>query len=185
MKKLIIIEGQDRAGKSTLIQSLIRTLPNCLVTHWGSATGSTDMEKKANQQQFFINHMETWRYLQGSPINPQHLIWDRAHLGEYVYGTIYRDTQPDTWVPQLEEEYLAGDDVYMIYLCGTPEFLLRNDDGESFTVDIAQKTAEANAFLVAFQKSQVNRKLLIVVDTGDSYRPQAEILNQVLQFINS
>ena len=175
----------DRSGKDTLIQSLIRTLPNCLVTHWGSAKGSTDAEKKANQQQFFADQMETWQYLQSSPIDPQHLIWNRAHLGEYVYGTIYRDTQPDTWVPQLEEEYLMGDNVYMIYLCGTPEFLLRNDDGESFTVDIAQKTQEANAFLEAFQKSRVNRKLLVVVDNVTDYRPKAEILDQVLRFINS
>ena len=79
---LIIIEGCDGAGKSSLVQALhaaiaAEELGPCAIKHFGPPTSWAVSEYE----------LPLHDYAAGSG---SHLICDRYHLGEYVYGPIYR-----------------------------------------------------------------------------------------------
>jgi hypothetical protein len=116
------------------------------------------------------------------------MIWNRAHLGEFVYGTIYRDSKPETWVWDLEEKHYfdMSPDVYMILLYADPEFVAAKDDGKSYSAKLEDKTKEIDAFLKAFDQSIINKKLKIKVNEDrHSYKNHDTIYEEVKKFIGN
>lgn len=180
--KLIIIEGLDNVGKDTLINSLIEKYPNSKMVHWGFPQGNTNEEKTAYQEMSFGYYMREFRFLK-SQNKLDLLIWNRSHIGECVYGPLYRESDPQ-WIYELEKEFLVDTkDVYLVYLHGDIDFLLKNDDGESFTTDINKKLHERNLFNEAINKSQIINKLNIKVNDGDNYINKSGILKTVRSFV--
>ena len=113
-------------------------------------------------------------------------IWNRAHLGEFVYGKIYRETNPEEWVMQMESLYGMDIDpsIYLLLLTADPEFLCKNDDGQSFSAEIGKKKSELRQFDIAFDKSRVMNKMRLNVSNGESYLDQDIILDTVNKFLN-
>ena len=85
--KLLIVEGQDNCGKSTLISNFkkIHTNPKCITIVTGSPP---------------INVNEEWNYDYYSEVfnaiiillqDGYDIILDRFHIGETAYGPIYRN----------------------------------------------------------------------------------------------
>jgi thymidylate kinase len=180
--KLLIVEGLDRCGKDTLINSLMETYPNSKMVHWGYPQGRTNEEKTDYQKMSFDFFMKEFSF-QNSRNQLDFLIWNRAHIGECVYGPLYRNSDPE-WIYNLEKEYLLKDNVYLVYLHGDVEFLLKNDDGESFTTDINKKKREAELFENAVDKSLIKNKLKIKVNNGNEYVDQSGITGTVRYFLN-
>lgn len=190
--KLLIIEGPDRVGKNLLIQNLISQSDNFIVRHFGTAKGDTDFEKRNHQYQFFkkeftlasnrniFNMDNKQRY-------PRDIwIMNRGHLGEFVYGKLYRNTNPDQWVFKMEEMFGFDIDpsVYLLLLTAPPQFLCSREDGKSFSSSIHNKAAEINAFKEAFRHSKIMNKKHIEVSNGVDYLDQSIILNEVNNFLN-
>ena len=178
--KLLIIEGTDRCGKDTLINSLSELHLNSKMVHWSYPQGQTNEEKTDYQKKSFNRFMDEFSFLDTSK---QHdlLIWNRSHIGECVYGPLYRNSDPE-WIYELEKEYLLKENVYLVYLYGDAEFLLKNDDGESFTTDINKKKLEAELFENAVDKSLITNKIKIKVNKGNEY---VNIVNTVVDFLKT
>lgn len=216
--KHLIIEAVDRAGKDTLIKNLMPFCQNLVVTHFSSPIGKTDSEKRKFQEDSFKQEFEKAYWFMkseffGTPKKEKMnlLIWNRAHLGEFVYGNLYRQTQPEEWVMKLEEDYEYDnmDNVYLLLLTGDPEFLSSRDDGESFNGSVEARKKEIANFRDAFKMSKIKKKLELEVTTMKThishtvsnnslfssidgaesasvdYKPQELILQEVLQFLNS
>jgi thymidylate kinase len=182
--KLVIIEGCDRVGKDTLISGLQSSFPKTATQHWGYPIGDTNEDKTEFQKVDFKLNMMKWRVEKVWDILDLY-IWNRSHLGEYVYGTLYRDSYPDTWVPQLEERFLAEEEnAYLILLVADPEFIASQDDGQSYSAKIEDKKEELNKFLDAFQDSKIGNKKLIRVHDENGYFSAEKILDSVINFIN-
>ena len=190
--KLLIIEGPDRCGKNTLIKGLTSQAENYVVRHFGSAKGETDFEKRNFQFQFFKKEFElaSMRHRFEMPDKDRYPndIWimNRAHLGEFVYGKLYRETNPEEWVMQMENLFGMDIDpsVYLLLLTADPDFLCRNDDGQSFTNDVRKKRNEIYLFENAFKESSIINKMHINVSNGESYLDQDIILDSVNNFLN-
>jgi thymidylate kinase len=191
--KLLIIEGPDRCGKNTLIKNLASQAENYVVRHFGTAKGETDFEKRDHQFQFFKKEftLASQRHQFEMPDKVRYpkdiWIWNRAHLGEFVYGKIYRNTRPEEWVMQMESLFGMDIDpsVYLLLLTADPGFLCKNDDGQSFSADIDNKKSELYQFDVAFDKSKILNKMRLNVSNGDeSYLDQDIILDTVNKFLN-
>ena len=179
--KLLIIEGLDRCGKDTLANDLMKEYPNSKMVHWGYPQGETNEEKTDYQKMSFGFFMREFSFL-NSRGQLDLLIWNRSHIGECVYGPLYRESDP-VWIYDLEKEFLLDENVYLVYLNGDIEFLLKNDDGESFTTDINKKNHEANLFENAVDKSLIKNKLKIKVNNGNEYINQSGISGAVRNFI--
>jgi thymidylate kinase len=185
--KLLIIEGQDRCGKDSLINAISAEYPNIIKRHWSFPKGSTNEDKTTYQKDSFNWEFENYRVTKSRRYQQNNLmIWNRAHLGELVYGSLYRNSNPENWVMQLEEEYEfhKDPDVYLVYLYADPEFIVKKDDGESYSAKLDDKRAELEVFMKAFKDSKIIHKLAIKVNEGDSYVSKESIINQVKQLLN-
>lgn len=190
--KLLIIEGPDRCGKNTLIKNLASQAENLVVRHFGSPKGSDDFEKRNYQFQSFKKEFELASSLRqrfempDKERYPKDLwIWNRAHLGEFVYGKIYRQTHPDEWVMQMETLFGMDLDpsIYLLLLTAPPEFLCKRDDGKSFSDKIEMRKAEIDSFHEAFHRSKIINKMILDVSEGENYLDQYQILQTVNKFL--
>ena len=189
--KLLIIEGPDRCGKNTLIKNLTSQAENYVVRHFGSAKGVDDFEKRNFQFQFFkkefsLANLRPQFELPDKERYPHDIwIWNRAHLGEFVYGKMYRETHPENWVMQMESLYGMDLDpsVYLLLLTAPPDFLCKRDDGQSFTSQVDKKTLEIEAFKHAFDQSKIINKKILDVTDGQNYRDSQSIFQEVNTFL--
>lgn len=187
--KLIIIEGTDRCGKDTLIESLSQDYTHNIKRHWGYPIGETNEEKTAYQLNFFNWEFQLYSILQTArnDINDNSaIIWNRSHIGEFVYGTIYRNSNPETWVMDLEKKFFfdLADNIYLVYLHADPEFIVSQDDGQSYSARLEDKKLEDSKFFAACEASSIQKKLYLKVNEGTKYKSQQDILNTVINFIN-
>lgn len=190
--KLLIIEGPDRCGKNTLIKNLTSQAENYVVRHFGSAKGKDDMEKRNFQFQFFkkefaLAAIRNQFEMPDKERYPRDIwIMNRAHLGEFVYGKMYRETHPEQWVMQMESLFGMDLDpsVHLLLLTAPAEFLCKRDDGLSFSNNVMQKQAEIAAFKNAFDQSKIINKKILDVSNGDEYLDESIILKAVNEFLN-
>jgi len=181
--KLIILEGQDRTGKSSVCERLRQDYPKTKIVHWGYPLGDTNSEKSYYQYVSFTHEMKQFKKL-SKENSLDLLIWDRSHIGEYVYGTTYRDSYPDIWIPKLEKTYLLEENVYLLFLHGDTDFLLQEDDGKSYTTQKETRNHEAALFHQAVDNSLIKNKLKIKVNNGNTYINRNNIYEQICNFIS-
>ena len=189
--KLLIIEGPDRTGKNTLINKFCNQAENHIVRHWGTANGDTDMEKRNFQYQFFKKEFQLASERNKFIIPDKNrypndiYIWNRSHIGEFVYGEMYRNTKPEDWVLRMEKDFSFDIDpsIYLVLLTATPEFLVKRDDGLSFSNKVADKMKEIDRFNRGFVESSIMNKMIVDVNHGSDFRDSDEIFNDINKFI--
>ncbi|MCK9574609.1 MAG: hypothetical protein WC979_01750 [Candidatus Pacearchaeota archaeon] len=185
--KHIIVEGCDRTGKDTLIEYIESLSKNNYEQHhFMTPLGNTIEEKIEFQQTDFSIEFERIKIYRTMFKNADDMfVWNRSHIGEYVYGNIYRKYDP-SWIFDLEKEYEydISNDTYLILLIGSPEFLIANEDGHSLSSKLEDRQKEISLFIEAVGKSHIKNKLIIDVTKNETYRPLNEIQKSVKEFLN-
>jgi len=194
--KHIIIEGVDRLGKDTLINGIWQhyNKENFIFRHFGKPPKGMSPQETLDYQfnifnneiwlvENFIENMDEWSYY------PNNFIWNRSHLGEYVYAQMFRgiSRQEIRKKIQLYEERCftnATPDMYLITLAATPEFCFQCDDGDSLSNSIDNKTKELELFKEVHKISIIPHKKTIKVDFDGEYRSKESILESAIKFIN-
>lgn len=191
--KLVIFEGTDRVGKNTQIINCIKNFDSVCIKHWvGPPKNITEKEKQIEyQRQAFSYEFQYWQntkiksknYNTFFPINI--IIWNRSHIGEWVYGNLYRGYEP-TWIYDLEKEYRFHkfDDIYLIHLWGDSEFILNREDGKSSAQTIEQKDIEIKKFKEAIDRSYITNKLHLKVNNGNNWVEKEKLNENIMNFIN-
>ena len=118
-----------------------------------------------------------------------HTFYNRFHLGEYVYGKLYRNYNIEMMnnVFNLEREILIRglntkdfENIHLILL-RMHNTKLREYDNEAFDFD--NVTKEQELFLEAFNKSAL-KKSIVYVDTADGkWKDKESILHEVEQYL--
>ena len=205
----IIIEGIDHCGKDTLIELLMQIAPG-RVHHCGKPLFFQRFvqDRKAIDQceEYEINNAYfeyQRRYfidLFRSMVLPQEIsdtdfrkqnfntYFNRFHLGEYVYGRLYRDYTVDQmeYVFRIEKQYIGDNWKYIkdwtkLILLAMHHPENREHDKEAFSNSNGK--LEQQLFFQAFNKSKLT-KGIIFVDTPDGkWKPKYDILNEVLDFL--
>lgn len=177
----IIIEGIDNVGKGTLISNIKNHYNNYTLhqLHYSNVKLSPDKTEK------YSNKLYTEMFYlmkEISLIEKSGIICDRSHIGELVYGPIYRN-YPGTYVLDIEKQYhdcFFWDDLILITLIDKAENVIERDDGLSFTTELEKKNDEIRAFVQAHKQSTIKNKLLL--DISKHNKQQA--LSKVVEFIN-
>jgi thymidylate kinase len=205
--KLIILEGGDRLGKSTIIEGLCKyfNYDNVTIRHFGKPPKSLIPEEVLKFQfRAFNKELDLFYHINAGEYDkytyyPEIMIWNRSHLGEYVYSQMFRNGNPEV-LKNMLFEYERGfisHKVYLITLTADPEFFLSKEDGNSFSNKLEDKTKELQLFKEAHDFSILSNKLYLKVDktselqTGTEwrmkgpniFRSKEEILNEVIEFI--
>jgi len=194
--KHFIIEGGDRLGKSTLIKHIaeLYDYDNVSVRHFGKPP------KKLAEDEEFLSYQIKCFYKEGYLLEyiknlendiygyyENIVIWNRSHLGEYVYGQMFRNNVPRNILNSLktfEEKFiLYNEDTYLILLTADPDFFLKKEDGNSFSKNLIQKTTELKLFKEVFEHSEISNKLIIKVDENGEFISEEEIFNKVIELI--
>lgn len=156
---LLLLEGPDGAGKSTLAQRLASAIDgrrppdtSLLVRHKGPPLDHP-----------LIEYVEP--LLSYVPDGTQHVICDRWHVGESVYPSVFnRSTQLDYPVRAWIELFLASRGALLVYVRRDVDILedvarRRGDDPTA----VAQLRPALNAF-----DREVNRSLLPAIMVGET-----------------
>jgi hypothetical protein len=118
---------------------------------------------------------------------------NRSHIGEYVYGVLYRN-RDNVEVEQMINDvndilyYREDLDIRYIQLLSNSEQLLKsNEDGKSLSNGNVEKiNKEANQFKEIFNNINIkdSDKRLIFVNEGNGFRSREDIFNEAFRFIN-
>jgi thymidylate kinase len=163
---LVIVEGLDRCGKSTLVEHLRKryfTSPNILIHHSSSPPKVDDVNEW--ELKHYASLFQTSQLLVDDFF--YNVIFDRFHLGAAVYGEKYRNANPVD-VYELDRDYLFGyENAALILLTDNPEAIMARDDGDSLESSIHDYGQTQSAFIEAFTVSSCMHKLHInITDNG-------------------
>lgn len=186
--KVIIIEGPDNCGKSTLLNQLIDEFEVMKLVHCIPPIGNTNEEKFEYQKNIFNYYIDMIAD-DAENDSTEAIIFNRFYQGEYVYGQIYRNSSKRS-VSDLLEDFdnkllnISNVDIYYIQMtCDCPDLLIEHEDGTSFSNSDASKISqEMSLFFDAFNMSKLN-KATIKVNEGMNFRDKEEILKEVNKFI--
>jgi len=165
MSEIIIFEGPDNCGKSTQIKRLLKHLIDrpTYVIHYSGIPGITPEEAlKANH----ILYNDMFYLISEAYLQNRNLIFDRSHIGEYVYGPMYRHYNAD-YIFDIEEMYSHTEyfsKIKLFVFVDEPENLIKREDGQSFSIELENKQKEISLFKEAFAKSFISDKWLININ---------------------
>lgn len=190
--KLIIVDGMDNTGKSTLIARLTKVLESL-----GNTTITIHSQKppkdiapedtSAYQHKYYLDLINMLTTLK-SERKYDYIILDRGWISEYVYGPLYRNRGKQEIVEDnivLDKKVLSlfniPSDVYLIMLLGSTKFLLSREDGKSLSDnDESLIELERTEFEKGFDYSLIDKKIYYEVDSDNEY---IEILPDVCRNI--
>lgn len=193
--KHIIIEGGDRLGKDTLIKNLCEYYDynNITLRHFDKPPKNMSPKESLEfqfgvfyKEMFFVNYIREDISSDNLGYHEEIVIWNRSHLGEYVYSQMFRGIAKKdvgTKIIKFEERNLL-DDTYLVTLTATPKFFLSKEDGNSFSQNLNDKTKELQLFKEIHSLSLIPNKKIIKVNNGENYRGKEVIFKEVLEFIN-
>lgn len=123
----IIVEGNDKTGKTTLVNFLSKELNFEIIKFSQPKTKDSFTE----YVDFFGTEKENKKWLTKN----DNIICDRSWIGEQVYGPIYRKSKMKKFqVKKLDLACKANND--LIIFCNTDKTLIKKkfiEDGEKFT----------------------------------------------------
>ena len=190
MPKLIIIEGPDNTGKNTIINEILEKSEISKVIHCGKPKKSDDV---LNEQYITFSKFATIAIIDYLGNSEDSIIFNRYHIGEYVYGQLYRGEESEKileMINKVEKQILSKipqDDIYYVQLLSTSSKLLqKNDDNKSLSnakLELIEK--EQELFKIAFEKSIFKNKHIIYInkENSDEFRIREDIISEFNEFI--
>lgn len=185
--KLIIVEGTDNIGKDTVISKLCELFDTVTLIHCGSP--KSKVFQSQNQDKLF----ETYAYniVHGLYDNTDCVIMNRSHIGEFVYGQLYRGRHElivSEMINNIDKILLSSPILtvkYIQLLSSSIELRKKYDDNKSLSkMNDKLMKKENELFLKAYENSVLD-KCLIYVNDEDGFLPKEEIFQEVVNFLNT
>lgn len=185
--KLIIIEGTDNTGKDTIISKLLEKFPTSTIIHCSKPFS----KKYSNKEQDKLFEAYIDNIVKGKYDSTHVIIMNRSHIGEYVYGILYRDRTPDevgNMIIRLNNKLNSREDLeirYVQLLCTSKKLLSSNEDGKSLSGGVDYRiAAEIDKFKEIYKYCDFPKEL-IYVNEGDEFKSRESIFNKVWKFIDN
>ena len=178
---ILIFEGPDNSGKGTLISNIKTYYKNISfhTLHYSNIKGFTSDESIKYGKKLYFEMFKIIEFCANQNIS---LICDRSHIGEVVYGPIYRNYDGN-YIFDIENEFknkYIWRNINLITLYDSPENLIKRDDGLSFSIEINKKQQEIDNFVKAHYNSNIENKLLINISENDEFNT----LRKTINFLN-
>lgn len=182
--KKVWIEGPDRCGKTTLVRKFLEWYKDYPfhILHYSYVPGLNgpqmlERSKELLKEFFFLNR----------GLNNYNMVFDRTPIGEYVYGSIYRNVDTSSIIRMVNEEIKKNEnyffyqtEVLLVVLIDKPERIVSRDDGLSFTDDVDVISKEVKGFIDLFYSIQIPNKILISGENGLDF-----VLDNIKRFLEN
>ena len=193
----IIFEGADNLGKSTIINKIVNSFKETKDITLMHCTGPRPAEGEdpfAYQERSFKEKVIKINAIGGTEqaLNTSSkniVILDRAWYGEYVYGQIYRNADPEKIIEMIK---LCNEMLYspciVIHLTASPEFVLAHDDNKSISSNLDNRlekiSIEISMFKECFEKINYENFIEVNVEGENmNYRNIEDIYNEIFNKI--
>lgn len=210
--KIVILEGCDNLGKTTLIKGLYEYYIdkyNVLIMHSTSPKPNYTIDLLDYQRINFINDcyylkaIEDWYVSTKNSCKETLVILDRWVQGEYVWGHIYRKysineinercVKPTT---TFLKSFIKENDIVNILLDASEDFIISHDDGLSMCSndDLENQRLKINKqrgiFYLTSVKPEYNCfKNYLVYDVSEkhsiNFKDKNIISNDIIKYINN
>jgi len=165
---IIIIEGMDNCGKSTLIKKLSSEDKNPKKLCFNS----TSPPKGVESDWAIYNNFAVFGKSMDLSEDGWNIYMDRAHLGETVYAPLYRDMDP-SWVWKMERELELNEECVLIVMVCDKTHAEEHNDGNNISDD--HHDEERKLFENSYRTSSIENKLLVDVSDKGFEESQKEI----------
>lgn len=194
--KLIIIDGMDNTGKTTLINRLTSVLQdqlnmNIKIIHLEKPPKEIKKEDIPHYSHMYYTDIlvKQLNTLYNTD-EYDYIILDRGWISEYVYAPLYRnrtyeEVVEDNIVLDYKVSKIFGkQNIYLYVLIGDTNFLLKHEDNLSLSKSNKNLiNTEYNLFLSAFYMSLLpNKKTITVNDKGQYKEYLPNIVNTIIEF---
>jgi thymidylate kinase len=181
---ILIIEGMDRCGKSTLVEQLRKryfTDPRILVHH------SSSPPKVENPNEWEVQHyrqmLDTSYMLNYA--DDFDIIFDRFHLGAIVYGKKYRNADPED-IYAIENMYIhPNDEIALVLLTDWTHNIMERDDNDSLESSPSEFDETRIAFEEAFKRSIIPNKLHINIHENGGFKNTYDTVTKFLDGVQN
>lgn len=167
----IIFEGCDASGKTTIQEIMKEIIRHVFIIHTSAPT-------KGNSKEYFSSLLE--KLIEFIDIINQPLFIDRFHIGELVYGSVFRPETIDEAVEKKlydMEKDLLKQDVKILYVTASPETIVKRIQNRG---DWYVKVSDVEAILNGYEKALAKSRLPIFrLDTTNNYSLE-DIKNLIL-----
>lgn len=193
--KIVIIEGPDNTGKTTVISRLMSQSKRAYYIHCQKPAANDPISAAIEQRDSFFKILEDIRELAKTDL-AELVILDRSWVGEYVYGCKYRGNSEEFVQRMIQQCYSELADIcvehnssYVTILLTTDDatFCALNEDGESISQGkVADIINEAERFNdICFKMQHIGNVHRIIVNDGLKFRDRDSIFKDVTTAINS
>ena len=195
--KLIIIDGMDNTGKTTLINRITSVLQDQLdmnvnIIHLEKPPKEIKKEDIPHYSHMYYTDIlvKQLNTLYNSDMY-DYIILDRGWISEYVYGPLYRNrtyqeiTEDNIVMDYKISKIFGKENIFLYVLIGDPQFLLEHEDNLSLSNSNKELiNKEYDLFLQAFYMSLLKNKELINVNNGKTeYKEYLHnIFNSIIEF---
>ena len=196
---IVIFEGADNLGKSTIINSIAQRYVNdrdILFMHASAPVLKPGEDPKEVQERTFRQMFAKCNYMS----NLEHTLetsrknivfMDRSQYGEYVYGQLYRNQNPDDILKMFSNiRVYSSINIIVVHLEASADFVISHDDHKSFTSDYdaekrkASVQKELDLFNECFEKANPANYIKVNVEgEQNNYRNLDDICDEILNRI--
>lgn len=173
---IVIFEGIDNVGKDTQIKMFQKYMfdKHNFMFHQLHYSGfnSNDLSSGELLDMNYKLYCEMFDIIYRNNFN---FILNRSHLGEYVYGNMYRGYDA-SYIFDLEKTRMIKK-VKLILLLDDSNTVISRDDGHSFSINKTVKEKEIELFREVFNKTSIEDKIIIEKRSID------ETHNNIINFI--
>lgn len=170
---IIIFEGLDRVGKTTQINKVREFLNPIIFINFHLS----NLKINVNIEEYSKKYYKEFFELLKETSSKYNFLFDRFHLGEYVYSPIYRNYSGE-YVFELEKLISNSKDVFLFLFIDNIDNLEKREDGKSLG---NFKEKEIQLFKEAFEKSSIKNK--IIIDIKD--KNENDVTTIIKDFINN
>jgi thymidylate kinase len=158
---LILVEGLERCGKTTTVNYLRSVIDNPRIIVHHSAKPPKGLTRQQAQTWSAIHYTETMGMFSKLSENGWDIIMDRAHIGEYVYGHMYRRNDKNDRYIFETEHFIDISKTYLVLLTDDPHSVYSREDGQSLSTNVDAIEAERERFIEGVGISRILNKLHI------------------------
>jgi thymidylate kinase len=165
---MIIIEGTDCVGKTSLINQLKEYFNEYYLKHFTNPPNNMTM-----QEQHEYNKKKYYDEID-NPFKKMIKIYDRFHLGEMVYAPMYRGYEPD-YIEDLEEK-LNYKGAMLVLLVANVDDIKKRFDGNFIREEHIGEVQQR--FIQAYKDSKIQNKMILNTSHIDQYKAAKEVFKK-------
>jgi len=171
MGKFIVCDGMDRCGKDTLIKGLRKLMTNDKILVHHSSSPPKGVDQVEWSKSYYSNILGLSCKLCGK--YDWDIIANRCHIGENVYGPIFRNTDSE-FIWEIEEFSLGtfNPESWLILLVDNGESVIERDDGLCNEKTVEDFNTVRAGFIESFNRSGFKNKIFINISKDGWPDPQ-------------